>query len=199
LARFWRAFGISGGGLNTPNPPLGTPLEDSSPYTTLTFVPPSHCDTPYVSRITNHTIYIYKTLEAARELCTVNDAGRNILRRPSNFLFALHQSYTVLLISPRPPPEVRIYHAFLGAREGPQRTAITMSTWTRTRSKAVLIVLFLRWGYRVRISNQETGCTDIFLDFSQSIRCDTFMVPKINPRPLPRPVTQRPAFNAVYS
>ena len=26
LAQFWGAYGISGGGLNTPNTPLGTPL-----------------------------------------------------------------------------------------------------------------------------------------------------------------------------
>ena len=44
---------------------------------------------------------------------------------------------------------------------------------------------------------------NIFLDFSQLIRCNTFMLPEINPRPLPQPVTQYPltalAFNAVFS
>ena len=34
LAQFWRAFGISGGGVELPKPPLGTPLSRGMGYST---------------------------------------------------------------------------------------------------------------------------------------------------------------------
>jgi len=177
---------------------------DSSPFTKLAFTQSSHRNTPYASCFTHHTIYIYTTLEASPELCTVNDAGRNILRHPSNFLLLDVRAspyFWFLPVNLQKSESIRLYCLQQTALNG---RPLLCQGLDEDAPKPSRLSYFLggNTGF-VSQTRKPTVPTNIFLEFFSAHPVNAIIVPKINPRPLPQPVTQYPlttlAFSAVYS